>query len=124
MKAAELTVEEHVTGKGTVLAVLGELDLTTVSMLREPLLTQVANSSGDVIVDLQRVDFIDSAGLALLVEARKRLVVESRLLYIVLTKGQQPERVLHLVRFDTIMKLIYTVDEIQEAGSKEKLDVS
>ncbi len=114
MKAAELSVDKQETEKGTVLKVLGELDLTTVSMLREPLLSQVAASTADVIVDLKHVDFIDSAGLALLVEARKRLVSESRLLYIVLTKGQQPERVLHLVRFDTIMKLIYTIDEIAE----------
>ena len=114
MKAAELIVEEQLTEKGTVLKVVGELDLTTVSMLREPLLTQVANSKNDVIVDVRSVDFIDSAGLALLVEARKRLVAESRLLYIVLTKGQQPERVLHLVRFDTIMKLIYSVDDVDE----------
>jgi anti-sigma B factor antagonist len=112
MKAAELTVEEQATDKGTVLRVTGELDLTTVSMLREPLLNMVANEKGDVIVDLKLVDFIDSAGLALLVEARKRLVAESRHLYIILTKGQQPERVLHLVRFDTIMKLTYDLNEV------------
>lgn len=114
MKAAELIVEEQVTEKGTVLVVRGELDLTTVSMLREPLLSQVSGTTKNVIVDVRFVDFIDSAGLALLVEARKRLVADSRLLYIVLTRGQQPERVLHLVRFDTIMKLIYSVDDIQE----------
>ncbi len=112
MKAAELIVEEQQTEKGSVLKVVGELDLTTVTMLREPLLSQVSNKTGDVVVDVRHVDFIDSAGLALLVEARKRLVAESRALYIVLTKGQQPERVLHLVRFDTIMKLVYSVDDI------------
>jgi anti-anti-sigma factor len=117
MKAAELIVEELNTEKGTVLEVRGELDLTTVSMLREPLLSQVSSSSKDVIVDVTHVDFIDSAGLALLVEARKRLVAENRLLYIVLTKGQQPERVLHLVRFDTIMKLIYHINEIEQGAA-------
>jgi anti-sigma B factor antagonist len=119
MKAAELTVDNVETEQGTVLKVIGELDLTTVSLLREPLLSQVANTGKDVIVDLQNVDFIDSAGLALLVEARKRLVADSRLLYIILTKGQQPERVLHLVRFDTIMKLVYTVGEIKESLNAE-----
>jgi anti-sigma B factor antagonist len=116
MKAAELTVDQQDTNKGNLIKVTGELDLTTVSMLREPLLTQVANTNADVMVDLKEVDFIDSAGLALLVEARKRLVADSRLLYIIVAKGQQPERVLHLVRFDTIMKLVYHIDEIQEDG--------
>ena len=115
MKAAELTVEQQNTEKGTVLVVAGELDLTTVALLREPLLARVVSEKGDVIVDLRQVDFIDSAGLALLVDARKRLVADSRYLYIILTKGQQPERVLHLVRFDTIMKLTYGLSEIVEA---------
>ena len=60
-----------------------------------------------VIVDLSRVDFIDSAGLALLVEARKRLAPDGRSLHILLTAGRQPERVLKLGRFDTIMNLAY-----------------
>jgi anti-sigma B factor antagonist len=115
MKAAELTVEQRETGIGIVLVVEGELDLTTVAMLREPLLTQVAKGKGDVIVDLKQVDFIDSAGLALLIEARKRLVADARSLCVVLVKDQQPERVLHLVRFDTIMKLIYDLNELSEA---------
>ncbi len=114
MKAAELTVETGETEKGgALLRVIGELDLTTVSLLREPLLTLVADEAArQVIVDLQNVEFIDSAGLALLVEARKRLAADSRLLHIVLTQGQQPERVLHLVRFDTIMRLVYDVRDV------------
>jgi anti-sigma B factor antagonist len=120
MKAAELAIEQHDTEKGIVVAVSGELDLTTVSMVREALLARVAaDQASSVIVDLSQVEFIDSAGLALLVEARKRLSANSRLLYIVLSKGQQPERVLHLVRFDTIMKLVYSLDEVAPVATAD-----
>lgn len=113
MKAAELTVDQRNTEKGAVLTVAGELDLTTVPLAREALLGLVTSEQmSSVIVDLSQVEFIDSAGLALLVEARKRLAANSRLLYVILSKGQQPERVLHLVRFDTIMKLVYSLDEV------------
>ena len=113
MKTAELTVGEQPSEKGTIIAVVGELDLTTVTRLRDVLLAHANKPDGDrVIVDLADVEFIDSAGLALLVEARKRLAADSRTLYLVIRQGKQPERVLRLVRFDTIMKLVYNLDDI------------
>ena len=65
-----------------------------------------------VIVDLSHVDFIDSAGLALLVEARKKLSPEGRSLSVLLTPSRQPERVLKLGRFDTIMTLAYSLSDL------------
>ena len=58
------------------------------------------------------VDFIDSAGLALLVEARKKLAPEGRVLNVLLTPSRQPERVLKLGRFDTIMNLAYSLNDL------------
>lgn len=113
MRTAELSVNEKATDKGQVIEVVGEVDLTTVNMLREPLLSQVSkNPSQNVVVDLRGVDFIDSAGLALLVEARKRLATDGRTLYLIIAQGRQPERVLRLVRFDTIMRLVYDLKEV------------
>ncbi len=113
MKTAELTVSEQSTEKGPVIAVDGELDLTTVGQLRDTLLEHANQQQGDrVIVDLTKVEFIDSAGLALLVEARKRLAADSRTLFLIIMQNRQPERVLRLVRFDTIMKLVYNLSDV------------
>ncbi|MGO8670340.1 MAG: STAS domain-containing protein [Capsulimonadaceae bacterium] len=113
MNAAQLTVNCRGTEKGSLIEAVGEVDLTTVLQLREPVLTAVNGADrASVIVDLSRVDFIDSAGLALLVEARKRLAPDGRSLHILLTPGRQPERVLRLGRFDTIMNLAYDLNEI------------
>lgn len=113
MNAAQLAVNSRTTDKGALVEAQGEVDLTTAQQLREPLM-QVVNGSreGNVIVDLTQVDFIDSAGLALLVEARKRMVPEGRILHVLLTAGRQPERVLKLGRFDTIMSLAYQLSDI------------
>lgn len=95
LNAAQLDVTSRLTEKGALVEAVGEVDLTTASLLREPLMEAVDSSEKlPVIVDLSRVDFIDSAGLALLVEARKRLAPEGRTLHILLTQGRQPERVL------------------------------
>lgn len=117
MRVAELNVAEVQTEKGNVIDVSGELDLTTVAMLRDPLLSQASKSESPfLIVDLSKVDFIDSAGLALLVEARKRLAADSRSLALVISPGRQPERVLRLVRFDTIMRLVYNLADIPDTA--------
>ena len=113
LNAAQLTINQCPTEKGVMIQAVGEVDLTTAPHLRAPLLDAVTNGDGNaVIVDLTQVDFIDSAGLALLVEARKKLAQDARPLHILLTQGRQPERVLKLGRFDTIMNLAYNLDDL------------
>jgi anti-sigma B factor antagonist len=113
VNVAQLTVTNRPSEKGAIIEAVGEVDLTTVPRLRELVLAAVNNvSDKSVIVDLSRVDFIDSAGLALLVEARKRLAPDSRTLHVLLTPGRQPERVLRLGRFDIIMNLAYQESDI------------
>ncbi len=113
MNAAQLTVSQRQDSKGVVVEAIGEVDLTTAPYLKEALMAVVTGpDKSSVIVDLSQVDFIDSAGLALLVEARKRLSPEGRSLNILLTPGRQPERVLKLGRFDTIMNLAYSLTEL------------
>lgn len=113
MNAAQLTVTQRPDSKGAVIEAVGEVDLTTAPQLREALMAAVNDQEkSSVIVDMSRVDFIDSAGLALLVEARKRLSPEGRVLNVLLTQGRQPERVLRLGRFDTIMTLAYSLNDL------------
>ena len=113
MNAAQLTVSQHQDSKGIVIESIGEVDLTTAPQLKELLMAAVSSpEKPPVIVDLSQVDFIDSAGLALLVEARKRLSPEGRTLNVLLTPGRQPERVLKLGRFDTIMNLAYSLSDL------------
>lgn len=113
MNAAQLVVSQSQEPKGIVIEATGEVDLTTAAQLREALMEAVgAASRAAVIVDLSKVDFIDSAGLALLVEARKRLSPDGRTLSILLSPGRQPERVLKLGRFDTIMTLAHSLSDL------------
>lgn len=113
LDAAQLTVNVRQTDKGVCVEAVGEVDLTTAPQLREALMeASQGEQKTALIADLSRVDFIDSAGLALLVEARKRLAPDGRKLHVLLTQGRQPERVLKLGRFDTIMNLAYTMNDL------------
>ncbi|MGD0609127.1 MAG: STAS domain-containing protein, partial [Streptosporangiaceae bacterium] len=58
--------------RGVVIAaVTGEIDISTVALLRERLF-ELADDGGMLIVDLNRVTFIDSAGLGALVSTARR----------------------------------------------------
>jgi len=81
------------------IAVEGELDLSTVDALRRAI-EPACGSRAAVTLDLRAVEFIDSAGLALLVDARKRFAPLCAIRLLVSPQGQV-QRVLKLGKFDT-----------------------
>lgn len=56
-----------------MIAVRGELDLSTAPDLEAPLEDAVASDDASVLVDLSECEFIDSTGIALIVRAWQRL---------------------------------------------------
>jgi anti-sigma B factor antagonist len=71
--------EQPVSWPGSMLAVSGELDVSSVSELRKALETLVADRVGGVVVDLSEVSFIDSLSIAAIVAAKRRLGEERRM---------------------------------------------
>lgn len=65
-------VESRQEGTAVVLTVRGELDLVSAPALRGKLHDATAGSPGEVVVDLERLDFLDSTGISVLVDALKR----------------------------------------------------
>jgi anti-sigma B factor antagonist len=59
-------------------SVSGELDQATAPELRSALSEALGNAHGAVLIDLSDCGFIDSTGLSLLVEAKRRLDQENR----------------------------------------------
>lgn len=69
----ELSLTTRTVAEHTVLEVGGEVDVYTAPRLRERLVELIDGGARSVIVDLGRVDFLDSTGLGVLVGALKRL---------------------------------------------------
>lgn len=59
-----------------VIAVRGELDLSTAPALEGPLDGALSDNSASVLIDLSECEFIDSTGIALIVRAWQQLTGE------------------------------------------------
>ena len=91
-------------GDTVVLALYGELDMQTVGRLRAHLADTLEQDEGAVLVDLTQVVFIDSTGLAALLNALRRLTRARRRLLIVAGDGPV-RRMLRMTRLDSTFAL-------------------
>ncbi|MFL5824738.1 MAG: STAS domain-containing protein [Solirubrobacteraceae bacterium] len=79
-------LEEHHVGE-TVLRALGEVDLMTAPRLAAHLDSVVRRGHDDVVMDLTGTEFLDSAGLYVLLNAQRRLARRSRRLKVICGRG-------------------------------------
>ena len=104
-------MQHEVTQKGdaTIVALVGDVDLASSPIAREVLLKCVA-SRRSVVVDLSRVTYIDSSGVASLVESFQRArKAGSR--FALAAASEATLRVLKLARLDKVFQLYATVDD-------------
>ena len=94
--------------RGVVIAaVAGEIDVSSVAQFRRRLL-ELADNGGTLIVDLNRVAFIDSSGLGALVATARRVAEHGGGLYAVCAQPQ-PRRLLWMTGVDKRIPLAATV---------------
>lgn len=82
-----LALSKQTLPKLTVIRLTGEFDLLTASRLRSEIDREVRQGDDDLVVDLRQVDFIDSAGLHLLLNVQRRLSRRGRSLAVVCSRG-------------------------------------
>jgi anti-anti-sigma factor len=104
--ALDITVRHE---RGAVIAaVTGDIDISTVSALREALF-KLADTGPTLIVDLNKVSFIDSAGLGALIGAYRQATARGGSLHAVCDRPQT-RKLLWLTGVDRRIPLTATVD--------------
>jgi anti-sigma B factor antagonist len=112
----ELSLSTYDSGDHKVLEVGGEVDVYTAPRLREKLVELVEQGARHVVVDLSRVEFLDSTGLGVLVGALKRLRAVNGTFGLVCAH----ERLLKIFRItalDRVFQLYDTVAAATGAGT-------
>ena len=95
-------------GQALVVALAGEVDLETSPDARKVLLEAVAQNR-PVLVDLSGVDYIDSSGVASLIEALQHAKRNGRMLALV-SVSEASFRVLRLARLDKVFSVHATLE--------------
>jgi anti-sigma B factor antagonist len=107
----ELTLNHRREGDKTVLEVGGEVDVYTAPKLREKLVELVGEGLYDVVVDMTKVEFLDSTGLGVLVGGLKRVRSHDGSLALVCSQ----ERILKIFRITGLTKVFPIYDTLDEA---------
>jgi anti-sigma B factor antagonist len=105
-----LTITVRSEHGAVIAAVTGEIDISTVARLRERLF-ELADNGGTLIVDLNRVTFIDSAGLGALVGTARRAAAHGGSLHAICAQPQ-PRKLLWMTGVDRRIPLAATVDDV------------
>lgn len=98
-------------GDATVLEIAGEIDVYTAPKLREQLVDLVNAGSYQLVVDLERVEFLDSTGLGVLVGGLKRVRAHDGSLSLVCTQ----ERILKIFRITGLTKVFPIHASVEQA---------
>ena len=97
----DLKLEHHTTDGIEVVDVEGEIDVYTAPRLRELLIDLVNNGHYQLVVNMEKEEFLDSTGLGVLVGGLKRVRAHDGSLHLVCTQ----ERILKIFRITGLTKV-------------------
>jgi anti-sigma B factor antagonist len=106
----ELEIGTAHKGDSCVVTVAGEVDIYTSPALKAALAAAAADGCRTLVVDLERVGFIDSSGLGVLVGALRRAREEGGDLRVV-SGNETVARILQITGLDKVFSLHATLDE-------------
>ena len=91
---------------------VGEIDLSNSAEIREALL-KLLNDDHSVIVSFAKLDYIDSSGMATLVEGLN-IAKKKDLKLIIAEATGAPLQVLELTRLNQVFTMVNTLDEVTD----------
>ena len=97
----DLSLETRHEGGRTIIEVGGEIDVYTAPKLRDQIIELVGDGNYHLVVDMEKVDFLDSTGLGVLVGGLKRVRAHDGSLRLVCTQ----ERILKIFRITGLTKV-------------------
>jgi anti-sigma B factor antagonist len=109
-----LDLETSKQGDASVVSLRGEIDVYTAPRLRQALIDLVEGGAKDIVVDMERVDFLDSTGLGVLVGGLKRVKSNEGELKLVVTQ----DRIMKIFDITGLAKVFPMFGSIGEALGK------
>ena len=109
----DLEVDTQERDRWSVVSLRGEIDVYTAPRLRQALIDLIEGGASDILVDMSRVDFLDSTGLGVLVGGLKRVKAKDGSLEIVATQ----DKILKIFEITGLSKVFPIHDSVDAAVS-------
>jgi len=106
----DLDVSTREEGQHVVVVAIGEVDVFTAPTLDAELGRLIADGRTDLVVDLSRVDFLDSTGLSVIVKALARVRAVDGSISVVIT-ADRVAKVFRITGLDALIPLYASVAE-------------
>lgn len=114
----ELSLSTRTEEPFEVIEVGGEIDVLTAPKLREAVVDAVGRGRLNLIIDVQKVDFLDSTGLGVLVGALKRVRADGGSLDIVCTHARLL-KIFEITGLDKVFGLHESVEAARLAAARD-----
>jgi anti-sigma B factor antagonist len=114
----DLKLDHHTKDGIEIVDVEGEIDVYTAPRLRELLIELVNTGFYQLVVNMEKVEFLDSTGLGVLVGGLKRVRAHDGSLDLVCTQ----ERILKIFRITGLTKVFGIHDTVDEAIAARKAE--
>ena len=111
----DLDVETGSIDGAALLTLRGEIDVYTAPRLRQAILELVDGGATRIVVDMEKVDFLDSTGLGVLVGGLKRVKMKEGSLSIVTTQ----DKILKIFDITGLNKVVASHPTVEAAAAGE-----
>lgn len=107
-------IESETENDVTIFHISGEVDLKSSPQLREKLQSVLKNKPKGIIIDMAECDYIDSSGIATIIEALQKTRAYKGTLAIA-SAGQRIKDIFEIAHLDGIFDIYPTLDEAKQA---------
>ncbi|HEX2161106.1 MAG TPA: STAS domain-containing protein [Thermoleophilaceae bacterium] len=109
-------LESSVQGTAHVVAVRGEIDLSSIDAVRRAVDVALSQRPETVVVDLSRIAFCDSSGIELVVKTHRRAIGQGTRLVVVRPNGPA-WRPFELCQIDREVHFVTSSDEVSSGAA-------
>ena len=98
-------------GRGVVVRLTGEIDLSNAEGIRRAIGRAIPNDALRLILDLNGVDFLDSAGIQLMYQLRQDLQARGQMLQLAIASTSSTRDALRLAGVAHHVEIVETLDD-------------
>ena len=112
-KTVDLSLQTREVESRTIVAVGGEIDVYTAPKLRDKITELVGEGHHHLVIDMERVDFLDSTGLGVLVGGLKKVRAHDGSMTLICSQ----DRLLKIFRITGLAK-VFTIHDTEASALK------